>query len=103
MVSKDEQKRHFLSRLDDPTKCWKFDPSDLEARARWDDYMAAWQDVFLRTSTEQAPWYLVPADNRWYSRAVVSELLRNTLKNMNMIWPPLEVDADEMRRQLDTL
>ena len=62
-----------------------------------------WQDVFLRTSTEQAPWYLVPADNRWYSRAVVSELLRNTLKNMNMIWPPLEVDADEMRRQLDTL
>ena len=103
VVSKDEQKRHFLSRLDDPTKCWKFDPSDLEARARWDDYMAAWQDVFLRTSTEQAPWYLVPADNRWYSRAVVSELLRNTLKNMNMIWPPLEVDADEMRRQLDTL
>ena len=74
-----------------------------EARARWNDYMAAWQDVFLRTSTEQAPWYLVPADNRWYSRAVVSELLRNTLKNMNMIWPPLEVDADEMRRQLDTL
>ena len=103
VVSKDEQKRHFLSRLDDPTKYWKFDPSDLEARARWDDYMAAWQDVFLRTSTEQAPWYLVPADNRWYSRAVVSELLRNTLKNMNMIWPPLEVDADEMRRQLDTL
>ena len=85
VVSKDEQKRHFLSRLDDPTKCWKFDPSDLEARARVGRYMAAWQDVFLRTSTEQAPWYLVPADNRWYSRAVVSELLRNTLKNMNMI------------------
>ena len=74
-----------------------------EARARWNDYMAAWQDVFARTSTEQAPWYLVPADNRWYSRAVVSELLRNVLKNMNMIWPPLEVDADEMRRQLETL
>lgn len=103
VVSKDEQKRHFLSRLEDPTKYWKFDPSDLEARARWDDYMAVWQDVFARTSTERAPWYLVPADNRWYSRAVVSELLRNTLKNMNMIWPPLEVDADEMRRQLETL
>ena len=103
VVSKEEQKEHFLSRLEDPTKYWKFDPSDLEARARWDDYMAAWQDVFARTSTEQAPWYLVPADNRWYSRAVVSELLRNTLKNMNMIWPPLEVDADEMRRQLETL
>ena len=103
MVSKEEQKEHFLSRLEDPTKYWKFDPSDLEARARWNDYMAAWQDVFARTSTEQAPWYLVPADNRWYSRAVVSELLRNVLKNMNMIWPPLEVDADEMRRQLETL
>lgn len=103
VVSKEEQKEHFLGRLEDPTKYWKFDPSDLEARARWDDYMAAWQDVFSRTSTEQAPWYLVPADNRWYSRAVVSELLRNVLKNMNMIWPPLEVDADEMRRQLETL
>ena len=103
VVSKEEQKEHFLSRLEDPTKYWKFDPSDLEARARWDDYMAAWQDVFVRTSTEQAPWYLVPADNRWYSRAVVSELLRNVLKNMNMIWPPLEVDADEMRRQLEML
>ena len=103
VVSKEEQKEHFLSRLEDPTKYWKFDPSDLEARARWNDYMAAWQDVFVRTSTEQAPWYLVPADNRWYSRAVVSELLRNVLKNMNMIWPPLEVDADEMRRQLETL
>lgn len=103
VVSKEEQKEHFLGRLEDPTKYWKFDPGDLEARARWNDYMAAWQDVFARTSTEQAPWYLVPADNRWYSRAVVSELLRNVLKNMNMIWPPLEVDADEMRRQLETL
>ena len=103
VVSKEEQKRHFLSRLDDPTKYWKFDPSDLEARERWDDYMDAWQEGFVKTSTEQAPWYLVPADNRWYSRAVVSELLRNTLKNMNMIWPPLEVDADEMRRRLNDM
>ncbi len=103
VVSKEEQKRHFLARLEDPTKYWKFDASDLEARARWDDYMQAWQEVFARTSTERAPWYLVPADNRWYSRAVVSELLRNTLKNMNMIWPPLEVDAADMRRQLETL
>lgn len=103
VVSKEEQKRHSLSRLDDPTKYWKFDPSDLEARERWDDYMDAWQEVFVKTSTEQAPWYLVPADNRWYSRAVVSEPLRNTLKNMNMIWPPLEVDADEMRRRLNDM
>ena len=63
---------------------------------------AAWQEVFEKTSTAAAPWYLVPADNRWYSRAVVSELLRTTLKNMNMTWPPLEpeVDPDEVRRRL---
>lgn len=102
VVSREEQKKHFLGRLDDPTKFWKFDVSDLEARDRWDDYMGAWQEVFEKTSTQVAPWYLVPADNRWYSRAVVSELLRTTLKNMNMTWPPLEpeVDSDEVRRRL---
>ena len=55
----------------------------------------------MRTSTPAAPWYLVPADNRWYSRAVVSELLRTTLKNMNLTWPPLEVDPDAVRRRLE--
>ncbi|PLS27480.1 PPK2 family polyphosphate kinase [Bifidobacterium parmae] len=100
--SREEQRRHFLARLDDPTKYWKFDISDLDARDRWDDYMDAWQEVFEKTSTTFAPWYLVPADNRWYSRAVVSELLRTTLRNMNMSWPPLEpeVDPDEARRRL---
>ncbi|PST47615.1 polyphosphate kinase [Bifidobacterium callitrichos] len=102
VVGREEQRRHFLGRLDDPTKRWKFDASDLDARDRWDDYMAAWQEVFERTSTTAAPWYLVPADNRWYSRAVVSELLRTTLKNMNMTWPPLasNVDPAEARRRL---
>ncbi|KAB7791448.1 PPK2 family polyphosphate kinase [Bifidobacterium leontopitheci] len=100
--SRDEQRRHFLGRLDDPTKYWKFDMSDLDARDRWDDYMAAWQEVFEKTSTSAAPWHLVPADNRWYSRAVVSELLRTTLRNMNMTWPPLAdgIDPDEVRRRL---
>ena len=101
VVGRDEQKRHFLGRLEDPTKFWKFDESDLDARERWDEYMAAWQEVFEKTSTPAAPWYLVPADNRWYSRAVVSELLRTTLKNMNLTWPPLEVDPDAVRRRLE--
>ena len=102
VVSRDEQRRHFLGRLDDPEKRWKFDPSDLEARDRWDDYMAAWQETFERTSTPDAPWYLVPADNRWYSRAVVSELLRTTLRTMNLTWPGLApgVDEREARRRL---
>lgn len=99
--SKEAQRKHFLDRLDDPRKYWKFDPSDLDARDRWDEYMIAWQDVFERTSTSYAPWYLVPADKRWYSRIVVSELLRTTMKNFNMTWPPLDVDRDAAIRRLN--
>ena len=98
--SRQAQRQHFLRRLDDPTRYWKFDPSDLEARDRWDDYMAAWQDVFERTSTSIAPWYLIPADKRWYSRMVVSELLRTTMKNFNQTWPPLDADRDEALARL---
>ncbi|CDL71699.1 polyphosphate kinase 2 family protein [Bifidobacterium animalis subsp. lactis CECT 8145] len=98
--SRQAQRQHFLRRLDDPTRYWKFDPSDLEARDRWDDYMAAWQEVFERTSTSIAPWYLIPADKRWYSRMVVSELLRTTMKNFNQTWPPLDADRDEALARL---
>ena len=98
--SRQAQRQHFLRRLDDPTRYWKFDPSDLEARDRWDDYMAAWQEVFERTSTSIAPWYLIPADKRWYSRMVVSELLRTTMKNFNQTWPPLDADHDEALARL---
>lgn len=100
VVSRDCQKKHFLGRLDDPCKYWKFDPSDLDARARWDDYMDAWQEVFEKTSTRRAPWYLVPADHRWYSRAVVSELLRVGLRDMGLNWPPAHFDMTEARRRL---
>ena len=101
-ISKDEQREHFLSRLEDPTKRWKFAMSDLDARDRWDDYMAAWQRTFELTSTPEAPWYVVPANNRWYSRAVVSELLRTTLAGFQLQWPPLaaDVDLDEVKRRL---
>ena len=98
--SRQAQRQHFLRRLDDPTRYWKFDPSDLEARDRWDDYMAAWQEVFERTSTSIAPWYLIPADKRWYSRMVVSELLRTTMKNFTQTWPPLDADRDEALARL---
>ena len=101
VVSRDCQKRHFIGRLDDPHKYWKFDPSDLDARARWDEYMDAWQEVFEKTSTRRAPWYLVPADHRWYSRAVVSELLRVGLRDMGLNWPPAHFDMAEARRRLE--
>ncbi len=102
--SKEKQKQHFLQRLEDPTKYWKFDPaSDLKAREKWDDYMLAWQEVFEKTSTDYAPWYLVPADNRWYSRAVVSELLRITLRGMNLTWPAADYDIETARKRLETM
>ena len=99
VVSKDEQKRHFLSRLDDPTKCWKFDPSDLEARAAGTTTWLHGRMCSCAPAPSRRPWYLVPADNRWYSRAVVSELLRNTLKNMTDL-AAARSRADEMRRQV---
>ncbi|RSX56197.1 polyphosphate kinase [Bifidobacterium dolichotidis] len=98
--SKEAQRQRFLSRLDDPRKYWKFDPSDLDARERWDDYMDAWQDVFEQTSTSWAPWYLIPSDQRWYSRMVVSELLHNTMKNFNLTWPTLDVDRKDILARL---
>nr|WP_093961407.1 PPK2 family polyphosphate kinase [Bifidobacterium vansinderenii] len=100
VVSREAQRKQFLERLDDPTKYWKFDESDLDARDRWDDYMAAWQEVFEQTGTGYAPWYIVPADNRWYSRAVVSELLRVTLKSMDLSWPAADFDIDAARQRL---
>ena len=99
-INRDFQRGRFLDRLDDPTKRWKFDVSDLDARERWDDYMQAWQEVFERTSTSFAPWYIVPANKRWYSRAVVSELLRTTFTTMNLTWPALSCDEDEARARL---
>ena len=65
--------------------------------------MLAWQEVFEKTSTDYAPWYLVPADNRWYSRAVVSELLRITLRGMNLTWPAADYDIETARKRLETM
>lgn len=99
-TSKEAQRKRFLKRLDDPTKHWKFAESDLDARERWPEYMDAWQEVFEEASTPDAPWYVVPADKRWYSRAVVSELLRSRLQGMHLQWPKATFDLDEARRRL---
>ncbi|MFT9305604.1 MAG: PPK2 family polyphosphate kinase [Bifidobacterium aquikefiri] len=99
-ISKDFQKKRFLKRLDDPTKFWKFDPSDLKARSHWDDYMNAWQDVMERTSTNYAPWHIVPANHRWYSRAVLSQILRARMQEMNFAWPPADFNVDMVKHQL---
>lgn len=99
-ISRDEQKRRLAARLDDPAKRWKFNPGDVTERAYWDDYMAAYQDAFERTSTVYAPWFVVPADNKWYSRLVVQELLVAALERMDLGWPTPLYDVEEQKQRL---
>jgi len=91
-VSKDEQKKRFLSRIDTPSKNWKFEEGDVKERAHWDDYMAAYQDAIRATSTEQCPWYVVPADDKKNMRLIVSAAVLNELQKLNLSWPKLPKD-----------
>ena len=94
-VSRDEQRRRFLERLEDPTKNWKFSPADLGERDRWDEYMAAYEDMIRRTATPHAPWYVVPADHKWFTRLVVVEVIVDALERLNPTFPT--VPASEHR------
>ncbi len=89
-ISKEEQAERFQARLDDPTKQWKFRKGDLDERARWDDYMAAFEEAITRTSTDCAPWYVVPADRKWYRNWAVSRILVETLEDMDPQYPQAE-------------
>lgn len=86
-ISKEEQAKRLRSRLTDPTKQWKFAKADLAERARWDDYTAAYEAVLSRTSTEWAPWYVVPADHKWYRDLVIGTVLVDTLEGLQMSYP----------------
>jgi PPK2 family polyphosphate:nucleotide phosphotransferase len=90
-VSKKEQKRRFLERLDEPEKNWKFSGADIRERAYWNDYMAAYEDAIRHTSTPWAPWYVVPADNKWFTRLVVAAAIIEALDGLGLHYP--EVDA----------
>ena len=94
-VSKEEQKKRFLERIDRPEKNWKFSTADAKERAFWDDYQKAYEDCLNRTSTEWAPWFAVPADNKWFTRLTVSEIVVRTLKRLNLRYP----EVSEERRQ----
>jgi len=87
-ISRDEQAERFQARLDDPSKRWKFRTGDLDERARWDDYIAAFEEAIGRTSTGHAPWYVVPADRKWYRNWAVSRILIEALKEMDPQYPP---------------
>jgi PPK2 family polyphosphate:nucleotide phosphotransferase len=99
-ISKTEQLRRLSARLADPTKHWKYDPGDVDERLRWDDYMAAYEAALVRTSTAYAPWYVVPADNKWYSRLVVQDLMLGVLERMDPQWPPASFDVEAEKQRL---
>jgi PPK2 family polyphosphate:nucleotide phosphotransferase len=89
-VSRKEQKRRFLQRLEQPEKNWKFSPADLEERRYWDDYMAAYEDAIRRTASREAPWYVVPADNKWYTRLVVAAAIVEALRKLDLAYPGID-------------
>ncbi|HOK77301.1 MAG TPA: polyphosphate kinase 2 family protein [Verrucomicrobiota bacterium] len=86
-VSKKEQKRRFLERIEDPDKNWKFSASDIAEREHWDEYMAAYEDMIQNTATPEAPWYVVPADNKWFTRIVVAAAIIETLADLDLKYP----------------
>jgi PPK2 family polyphosphate:nucleotide phosphotransferase len=90
-LSKKEQKRRFLARLDVPDKNWKFSEADIHERARWDDYQDAYEDMIRHTASKQAPWYVVPADNKWFTHMVVAAAIVDALEELNLSYP--KVDA----------
>jgi PPK2 family polyphosphate:nucleotide phosphotransferase len=83
-VSRDAQRKRFLARLEDPAKNWKFSAGDLKERARWDDYQQAYEDMLNATSTEAAPWYVIPADNKWFARACVADIIAARLRELDL-------------------
>lgn len=97
-VSRDEQRRRLLARLIDPSKNWKFSAADLRERERWKDYVSAYRDALAATSTDHAPWYAIPADHKWFVRAIVARMLVETLESLDLRYPklpPTEVAAME--------
>ncbi len=89
-VSKAEQRRRFLERIEQPEKNWKFSSADAKERAFWGDYMNAYEDVFNRTSTPWAPWHVVPADNKWFTRMAVAEVIHQTMKGLDLAYPVVD-------------
>lgn len=91
-ISKEQQKRRFLRRIEDPSRNWKFSSADVKERSFWDDYMQAYSDMLSHTSTELAPWYVIPADNKWFMRYAVSEIIVNRLRALELSFPQLPKD-----------
>jgi PPK2 family polyphosphate:nucleotide phosphotransferase len=99
-ISPEEQRERLLARLEDPTKHWKYRPGDLEDRALWDDFMRAYEDAIERCSSDAAPWYVVPADRKWYRNWAISRLLIERLEELGLGWPAPAYDVEEQKALL---
>jgi PPK2 family polyphosphate:nucleotide phosphotransferase len=97
-VSKKEQKRRFLARLEEPEKNWKFSAGDIHERKYWDEYQAAYEDMIGNTATKHAPWYVVPADNKWFTRLVISTVTVDALESLDLAYPKVD---DAKRKELE--
>jgi len=97
-VSKKEQKKRFLARLEEPEKNWKFSAGDIHEREFWDEYHEAYEDMIRNTATKDAPWYVVPADNKWFTRLVISTVVVDTLESLKLAYPKV---SDAKRKELD--
>ena len=95
-----EQAQRFLARVEDPTKTWKFNPGDLEERKLWPQYMEAYEDVLNKTSTDYAPWYVIPSNKKWYRNLLIANILRDTLKGFKMSYPEPPADLEGYHKKL---
>jgi polyphosphate kinase 2 (PPK2 family) len=96
-ISKDEQKERFQQRIDDPDRRWKISESDFDERKFWDDYTAAYEDVLAKCSTPHAPWYIIPANKKWFRNLAVSHIIAETLEAMDMKFPPPTIDVKQLK------
>lgn len=101
-ISPEEQLRRFKQRIDDPARHWKISEADYEERKLWDDYQNAYEDVLNRTSTKQAPWFVIPSDHKWFRNLAVSQIVADTLEDMNMKFPAPTVDIEDIKRRYHT-
>ncbi len=99
-ISSEEQRDRLAERLDRPDKYWKYNPGDIDERELWPQYMEAYQTVFERTSTEAAPWYVIPANRKWYARLAVQQLLLEALERIDPQWPPADFDIEAEQARL---
>jgi polyphosphate kinase 2 (PPK2 family) len=104
-VSKEEQRQRFLARLEEPAKRWKFNMDDVAERKRWDKYMDAYEDAIRHTSREEAPWYVVPADNKWFARLVIADAIVDAMEGLKLDFPKVAGTAlkqlEKVRRALE--